>query len=178
MMKGVAMPEQYRAVVITVSDRCAAGERKDAAGPAVAALLRENGYEVGDIDVVPDGVDSVAGALIGAADSADDIALIVTTGGTGFAPRDLTPEATEQVCQRMCPGIGEAMRAASATITDRAWLSRATAGIRGRALIVNLPGSPKAAVENLEAVIGPVGHGLKMLRQGPQDCAALKPNEL
>lgn len=171
------MSEQYRAVVITVSDRCAAGEREDAAGPAVADVLRNQGYEIWDIDVVPDGIDSVAAALTGAADCADDVALIVTTGGTGFAPRDLTPEATERVCQRMCPGIGEAMRAASAQITDRAWLSRATAGIRGRTLVVNLPGSPKAAVENLEAVLGPIGHGLKMLRQGPQDCAALKPDE-
>lgn len=165
------MAEQYRAVVVTVSDRCAAGEREDAAGPAVAGLLRDNGYDVRAIEVVPDGIDSVASALIGAAGGDDKGDVVGGVGGTGFAPRDLTPEATEQVCERRCPGIGEAMRAASAGITDRAWLSRATAGIRGRTLVVNLPGSPTAAVENLAAVIGPIGHGLKMLRGGQADCA-------
>ena len=102
-----------------------------------------------------------------------DAALILTTGGTGFAPRDVTPEATLAVVEKQVPGIPEAMRAASMRITPRGMLSRSVAGIRGRSLIVNLPGSPKAALENLEAVLEPIAHGLKMLREGPQDCAGL-----
>ena len=101
-----------------------------------------------------------------------DIALVLTTGGTGFSPRDVTPEATERVCRRMVPGIPEAMRAASLRVTPRGMLSRGAAGIRGGTLIVNLPGSPKAAIENLEAVLPALEHGLEMLRGGPADCAA------
>ena len=104
-------------------------------------------------------------------DAREDVALVVTTGGTGFAPRDVTPEATAAVCQRLTPGIPEAMRQASLTITPRAMLSRSAAGIRGRTLIVNLPGSPKAARENLEAVLPALEHGLVMLRGGAADCA-------
>ena len=106
------------------------------------------------------------------------IALVLTTGGTGFAPRDVTPEATASVCEKLCPGVGEAMRARALQITPRGMLSRGTAGIRGRTLIVNLPGSPRAALENLEPVFGPLLHGLKMLRQGLADCAALLPRQL
>jgi molybdenum cofactor synthesis domain-containing protein len=98
--------------------------------------------------------------------------LILTTGGTGFSPRDVTPEATIAVCQRLTPGIPEAMRYASLRVTPRAMLSRAAAGIRGKTLIVNLPGSPKAARENLEAVLPPLAHGLEMLTGGPADCAS------
>ena len=101
-----------------------------------------------------------------------DVALVLTTGGTGFSPRDVTPEATAAVCERMAPGIPEAMRAASMQITDRACLSREAAGICGRTLVVNLPGSPKAALENVSAVIGPIAHGLRILRGGQADCAA------
>ncbi len=97
---------------------------------------------------------------------------MLTTGGTGFSPRDVTPEATAAVCERMAPGIPEAMRAASMVITPRACLSREAAGICGRTLIVNLPGSPKAACENIEAVISVIAHGLRILRGGPADCAA------
>ena len=97
--------------------------------------------------------------------------MILTTGGTGFEPRDVTPDATSAVCQRPVPGIPEAMRAASLAVTDRAMLSRAAAGIRNKSLIVNLPGSPKAVRENLEAVLPALEHGLKMLRGGPADCA-------
>lgn len=97
---------------------------------------------------------------------------MLTTGGTGFSPRDVTPEATAAVCERMAPGIPEAMRAASMQITDRACLSREAAGICGRTLVVNLPGSPKAALENVSAVIGPIAHGLRILRGGQVDCAA------
>ena len=161
---------KYTVQIITVSDRCAWGERADLSGPALAARLAEE-YEVLPLRLVPDERDRIEAELIAAA--AADTALILTTGGTGFAPRDVTPEATLAVCERLVPGIPEAMRACSLRITPRAMLSRAAAGIRGRSLIVNLPGSPKAALENLEPVLPAVAHGLQMLREGPADCAAL-----
>ena len=160
----------YTAQVITVSDRSFRGERPDGSGPVVRQLLEEAGYQVGEVVIVPDEQPLIEEALIKAA--GEDIALIVTTGGTGFAPRDVTPEATLAVCHRLTPGIPEAMRAASMAITPRGCLSRSAAGIRDRSLIVNLPGSPKAARENLEAVLDPIGHGLQMLRGGQADCAA------
>ena len=159
----------YTAQVITVSDRSFRGERPDGSGPVVRQLLEEAGYQVGEVVIIPDEQPLIEEALIKAAQA--DIALIVTTGGTGFAPRDVTPEATLAVCQRLTPGIPEAMRAASMAITPRGCLSRGAAGIRGRTLILNLPGSEKAARENLLAVIDAVGHGLEMLRGGPADCA-------
>jgi len=132
-------------------------------------MVEDAGYDVVYHSVVPDVIDDIKAELCRCA--GDDIALIVTTGGTGFSPRDVTPEATAFVCDRLAPGIPEAMRAASLKITERAMLSRQTAGIRGRTLIVNLPGSPKAALENFEAVASALDHGLKMLRGGPADCA-------
>ena len=138
---------------------------------ARAAAARTRGYTVTDTAIVPDEYDTICHALRQAAQA--DTALILTTGGTGFAPRDITPEATAAVCQRMAPGIGEAMRAASLRITPRGMLSRATAGLLDRSLIVNLPGSPKAARENLEAVLPSLAHGLEMLRGGQADCAKL-----
>jgi len=163
------MDKEYTAAVITVSDRCAAGEREDAGGPLVKEMLEEAGYVVVHTSVIPDELDTIKTELCRCA--GDDIALIVTTGGTGFSPRDVTPEATSFVCERMAPGIPEAMREASLKITDRAMLSRQTAGIRGRSLIINLPGSPKAARENFEAVSPSLEHGLDMLRGGPASCA-------
>ena len=164
----------YTAKVITVSDRSFRGQRPDEAGPAVAELLRSAGYAVGAVELVPDEGEQIEAALRRAA--AEDIALCVTTGGTGFAPRDVTPEATLAVCERRCPGIPEAMRAASMRITPRAMLSRAEAGILSRTLIVNLPGSPRGARENLEAVLSALDHGLEMLRaDAPADCAAAPP---
>ncbi|MBQ2062939.1 MAG: MogA/MoaB family molybdenum cofactor biosynthesis protein [Oscillospiraceae bacterium] len=159
----------FTARVITVSDRSYRGEREDLGGPLVRQVLTDAGYAVDGVVIVPDEAEQIKAALIDAADA--DVALIVTTGGTGFSPRDVTPEATIAVCQRLTPGIPEAMRAASMAITPRAMLSRATAGIRDRSLIVNLPGSPKGARENLEAVLGALGHGLEMLRGGQADCA-------
>lgn len=161
---------KYTAAVITVSDRSARGERADASGPALAELLRERGYEVVHMGIVPDERRDIERAL--REQAAADVALVLTTGGTGFSPRDVTPEATTAVCDRMAPGIPEAMRAASMAITPRGCLSRAAAGIVDRTLIVNLPGSPKAARENIEAVIDALDHGLLMLRGGPADCAA------
>lgn len=157
----------YTAAVLTVSDRSARGERPDEAGPLVVSLLETAGYRVVETALIPDEQPEIEAALIRLAGQA---ALVVTTGGTGFSPRDVTPEATLAVCERLTPGIPEAMRAASLAITPRAMLSRAAAGIRGGTLIVNLPGSPKAARENLEAVLPTLEHGLKMLLGGPTDC--------
>lgn len=159
----------FTARVITVSDRSYRGERADEGGPLVRQLLTDAGYDVDEIVIVPDEQDQIQDALIAAAEA--DVTLIVTTGGTGFAPRDVTPEATIAVCQRLTPGIPEAMRSASMAITPRAMLSRAAAGIRDRSLIINLPGSPKGAKENLEAVLPALSHGLEMLRGGQADCA-------
>ncbi len=161
----------FKAAVVTVSDRSARGERPDASGPVVAAMLEQAGYQVLCTHLVPDEQPQIEAVLCQLSDQlgAD---LVVTTGGTGFAPRDVTPEATIAVCQRMTPGIPEAMRYASMAVTPRAMLSRSQAGIRGGTLIVNLPGSPKAARENLEAVLPALAHGLEMLSGAPADCAA------
>ena len=163
----------FTARVITVSDRSYRGEREDLGGPLVRDILTGAGYAVDRVVVVPDEEAEIRRALIDAADN--KVALIVTTGGTGFAPRDVTPEATAAVCQRLVPGIPEAMRAASLAITPRAMLSRAAAGIRDGSLIINLPGSPKGARENLEAVLPALEHGLEILRGRPMDCAVKTP---
>ena len=162
----------YHAAVLTVSDRSFRGERPDAGGPLVAELLKNGGYEVTVTAIVPDEQAQIEEKLCQIADSGE-IQLLVTTGGTGFAPRDVTPEATLAVCDRLTPGIPEAMRYASLQVTNRAMLSRAQAGIRKGTLIINLPGSPKAAKENLEAVLPALSHGLEMLSGRPADCAKL-----
>lgn len=163
----------FTAAVLTVSDRSAQGLRKDESGPEVARLLEEAGYQVVWTGVVPDEQKEIQAVLCRLADE-EKVALVVTTGGTGFAPRDVTPEATLAVCERLTPGIPEAMRYASLQVTPRAMLSRAQAGIRGGTLIVNLPGSPKAARENLQAVLPALAHGLEMLSGRQSDCAKLK----
>ena len=162
----------YHAAVLTVSDRSFRGERPDEGGPLVAELLKDGGYEVTVTAIVPDEQAQIEEKLCQIADSGE-IQLLVTTGGTGFAPRDVTPEATLAVCDRLTPGIPEAMRYASMQVTNRAMLSRAQAGIRKGTLIINLPGSPKAAKENLEAVLPAIGHGLEMLSGRPADCAKM-----
>lgn len=162
----------YHAAVLTVSDRSFRGERPDAGGPLVAELLKNAGYEVVITAIVPDEQGQIEEELRQIADSGE-VQLLVTTGGTGFAPRDVTPEATLAVCDRLTPGIPEAMRYASMQVTNRAMLSRAQAGIRKGTLIINLPGSPKAAKENLEAVLPALSHGLEMLSGRPADCAKL-----
>jgi len=161
----------FTAAVITISDRSSAGLREDLSGPCVEAILTQNGYHVSERVLIPDDQPLIEQTLQTLADDRR-IALIVTTGGTGFSPRDVTPEATLAVCERRADGIPEAMRAASMAVTPRAMLSRAAAGIRGTTLIVNVPGSPKAAAENLNAVIDTLAHGLAMLRGGLADCAA------
>ena len=160
----------YTAAVITVSDKGYAGERVDTGGPLVCDMLKEAGYELTYTALVPDEIPQIAAELKKCADELD-VALAVTTGGTGFSPRDVTPEATISVCERLAPGIPEAMRFESMKITNRAMLSRAQAGIRGGTLIVNLPGSPKAIRENLDAVLPALDHGLEMLRGPKRDCA-------
>ena len=162
----------FKAAVLTVSDRSSQGLRPDAAGPLVAELLTDAGYEVAFTQIVPDEKPRIEAALRQWCDR-DPVDLIVTTGGTGFSPRDVTPEATIAVCQRLAPGIPEAMRYASLQVTPRAMLSRAASGIRGKTLIVNLPGSPNAAKENLEAVLPSLSHGLQMLTGDSADCASL-----
>lgn len=153
----------YTAAVITVSDRSFWGQREDETGPFVEKMLKEAGYSVAGRTIVQNERWQIEQALKKAADQME-LALVVTVGGTGFAPRDVAPEATEAVCERMAPGIAEAMRAGGMAVTPRAMLSRGTAGIRGKTLILNVPGSPKAAEENLRPVLPTLEHGLKMLR--------------
>ena len=161
----------YNAAVITVSDKGYKGEREDTSGPNICRLLQEQGFSVSHTAMVPDDGAMIKAELKKCCDELK-IALVLTTGGTGFSPRDITPEATMEVVERPTPGIPEAMRAESMKITPRGCLSRSAAGIRGRSLIVNLPGSKKAAEENLLAVLGPIAHGLEMLLgEGSADCA-------
>ncbi len=155
------------AAVVTVSDRCFQGLRPDEGGPLVAEMLTDAGYTVTETVLVPDEQPQIEAALIRLADGGN-CPLIVTTGGTGFAPRDVTPEAPIKVCEKLAPGIPEAMRAASMQITPKACLSRAAAGIRGTSLIINLPGSPKGACENLQAVLEPIEHGIYILQGGKE----------
>ena len=161
----------YTAAVITVSDKGYRGQREDTSGPNLVKILTEKGFEVSYTSIVPDKPDMIKEQLVKCADELK-IALVLTTGGTGFSPRDITPEATLEVVERLTPGIPEAMRAESMKITPKGCLSRSAAGIRGRSLIINLPGSKKASAENILAVIDPVAHGLDMLySEGSADCA-------
>lgn len=163
--------QTYRAAVITVSDKGARGERTDTSGPAVRRMLEEAGYAVVHTAIIPDDRKRIREELIRCADILD-LRLIITTGGTGFSQRDVTPEASLDVIERPAPGLPEAMRAESMRITPHGCLSRGTAGLRGKSLIINLPGSRKAAVENLSVVLKPVRHGIEMLlSEGSSDCA-------
>lgn len=162
----------FTAAVITVSDKGFQGLRRDTSGPALCEMLTAAGYRVIHTELVPDDKSAIITALCRCADQLH-AHLILTTGGTGFSPRDVTPEATLAVAERLAPGIPEVMRAESMRITPRGCLSRSAAGIRGGSLIVNLPGSEKGARENLEAVLDALGHGLEILTsQGSADCAA------
>ena len=161
----------YTAAVITISDKGYRGERTDTSGPNLCEILKNEGYDVVYTSIVPDDEGMIRAELLNCTDE-KQIALVLTTGGTGFSPRDITPEATMSVIERPTPGIPEAMRAQSMLLTPKACLSRSAAGIRGRTLIINLPGSKKAAEENILAVIEPVRHGLEMLLgEGSADCA-------
>lgn len=154
--------------IITASDKGAAGMREDVSGQVIKTMVLAEGYEVKHYLVVPDDRAKISETLVAFAKEVD---LILTTGGTGFSPRDWTPEATRDVIHREVPGIAEAMRSESLKITKNAMLSRGIAGIRDRCLIVNLPGSPKAVKENLAFVLPSLRHGLKVLRGEVDECA-------
>lgn len=159
-----------RVAIITSSDTGYRGEREDLSSPAIREIVEKNGYEVVSADILPDDRKMLSERMAEIADSGA-AELILTTGGTGFSPRDITPEATEDIIDRRVPGIPEAMRAYSMTITKRAMLSRATAGIRKKTLIINLPGSPKAVKESLEYIIDALGHGIEIMTGEAGNCA-------
>ena len=160
--RGTAMSKKYTAAVITVSDKGSKGERKDTAGPEVCRILTENGYDVIHTAMVPDEKEKIRAELLKCTDE-KACTFVVTTGGTGFSQRDVTPEATLDILEKLTPGLPELMRAESMKVTPFGCLSRGVAGIRGKSLVINLPGSEKAARENLESILKPVQHGLKML---------------
>ena len=169
----VVMPQEdrpYSVAVITLSDKGAAGEREDKSGPLIVSMLKEAGYDVVEAMLLPDERGPLEYQMKRLADQRQ-VSLILTTGGTGFSERDITPEATKAVCDRMAGGIAEAIRGYSMTITKRAMLSRAESGIRKKTLIVNLPGSPKAVKEALEFVLPELAHGLGILRGEVKECA-------
>jgi molybdopterin adenylyltransferase len=147
--------------VITCSDAAASGERQDLSGPAVRDLLQGQGYSVDAVVIVADTIEFIATAIVDATESGNR--LVVTTGGTGISPRDVTPDATMKVCEKLIPGFGEVMRTASLQKTPMAALSRMQAATRGTALVVNLPGSTAGAVENLQAVLHLIPHALELL---------------
>lgn len=159
-----------RAAVITVSDKGYAGERVDESGPALVELLRDIGAEVHGTRIVPDDQETIEDMLSSLADGGETD-LILTSGGTGLGPRDRTPEATRAVMERPVPGFPEAMRAASLDITPRAMLSRATSGVRGETLIINMPGSPKACREVFSVVAPALPHAIETLTGRAVDCA-------
>ncbi|HYA40608.1 MAG TPA: MogA/MoaB family molybdenum cofactor biosynthesis protein [Syntrophobacteraceae bacterium] len=161
-----------RTAIVTVSDRGARGEREDLSGQALAEKLRAAGFEVFHKTIVADEYEEIRKVLADLSDN-ERAALIITTGGTGVAPRDVTPEATLSVIDKAVPGLAEAMRAASVQKTPHAMISRAVAGIRGKTLIVNLPGSPKGAVENLESVLPGLPHALDKIQGDPSECGTV-----
>ena len=156
-----------RVGILTISDRSARRQRADVSGPALAEVILTQGWFVQKLEIVPDEYEVIKKTLIAWADEGG-MDVILTTGGTGFSARDVTPEATQAVIERQTPGLAEAMRQASLTVTPHAMLSRATAGIRRRTLIVNLPGSPKGALENLQVILAVLPHAVQLLAEDPQ----------
>ena len=163
------MIDMFQAAIVTASDKGSRGQREDVSGQVVKEILEKNGYTVVQQMILPDERQLLADEMRRLC--AEQVDLILTTGGTGFSPRDWTPEATLDVVERQVPGIPEAMRMNSLQITKRAMLSRAVAGICQQTLIINLPGSPKAVRENLEFIVTELAHGLEILRGQAQDCA-------
>jgi molybdopterin adenylyltransferase len=153
--------------ILTVSDRSARNERPDLSGPALVELVTARGWKVERTAILADDLTALRETLAGWADE-DGLDVILTTGGTGFAPRDVTPEATRLIIDREAPGLAEAMRFESLKTTPHAMLSRAIAGIRGKVLIINLPGSPRAAVENLQVLLPVLPHAVELLRNDPE----------
>ncbi len=160
-----------KAGILTLSDKGAKGQREDLSGPALQGWLEQRGVKTAIYAMIPDEEELISAKLIEWADSLD-LDIILTTGGTGVSPRDVTPDATIKVLERVIPGFGELMRMRSLAKTPSAVLSRAVAGIRGRALIINLPGSPKGAVENLEAVWDAVPHAVAKIQGDQSECAS------
>ena len=152
--------------ILTLSDRSSRGERADSSGPALALLIQAEGWSVTKQSILPDEESAIREILVNWADSAE-LDVILTTGGTGFSPRDVTPEATRAVIEREAPGLSEAMRTASLKITSHAMLSRIVTGIRRKTLIINLPGSPKGAVENLQVILPVLSHAVQLLQDDP-----------
>lgn len=155
---------KIRIGILTVSDRSFRGERPDSSGPVLEEIVRAQGWLVADQAILPDDLEMLCKLLETWADSGE-IDVILTTGGTGFAPRDVTPEATQRIIDRNAPGLAEAMRASSLLATSHAMLSRAITGVRGKCLIVNLPGSPKAAKENFQVIIPVLPHAVQLLNE-------------
>lgn len=152
--------------ILTLSDRSSRGERADSSGPALTSLIEAEGWLVVKQALLPDDLATIQERLISWSEDTE-IDVILTTGGTGFSPRDVTPEATRAVIEREAPGLAEAMRAASLRVTPHAMLSRVVTGIRGKTLIVNLPGSPKGAVENLQVILPVIPHAVQLLHEDP-----------
>lgn len=161
---------RWKAAVVTLSDSGYKGERKDRSGPLLCDILTEKGYIIEKKILLPDEKQKITDCLCRLCDE-DKIDIVFTTGGTGFSPRDCTPEATMEIAERNVPGIAEVMRLSSLKITPRAMLSRGVSVIRGQTLIINLPGSPKAVRENLEAVLPALDHGLAILTGRDGECA-------
>jgi molybdopterin adenylyltransferase len=169
LQHGELLPPQQTVAIVTVSDRGAAGLREDRSGQVLAEYLESQGYKIMVRALVPDEVPAIAEQLRRCTD-VERVALVVTTGGTGVAPRDLTPEATLQVVERLVPGMAEAMRAASLLQTPHAMISRAVVGIRNATLIINLPGSPRGALENLSVLLPALPHALEKIQGDPSEC--------
>lgn len=161
---------KFRAGIITASDKGSKGEREDLSGPAIKEMIEQAGYEAISMKVLPDDEDSIYGELVRLADECD-VDVIFTTGGTGLSPRDNTPEATLRAATKNVPGIAEAIRAYSLSITPRAMLSRAVSVMRNDTLIINLPGSPKAVKESLEYILPSLGHGIMIMKGLDGECA-------
>lgn len=159
-----------KTAIITISDKGSKGEREDGTGSALKKLLEKEEYSIEYYKIIPDEIDIISDELVKLSDS-QRVNLIITNGGTGFSKRDVTPEATKKVIEKYVPGIGEAMRAKSLLVTPKAVLSRGIAGIRKNTLIINLPGSPRGAVENLEAVLTAIPHGIEILLGQASECA-------
>lgn len=163
-------PEVVRFAVITLSDKGAAGEREDTSGKALKEILEKQGFKLCHYSVIPDKIPVIVETVIAAIEE-EHADLIVTTGGTGVSPTDVTPEAMDQVIEKEIPGMAEAMRAASFSITPRAVISRGRTGIRGNSLIINLPGSKKAAVENIGVILPALSHAMEKIKGSTKDCA-------
>ncbi|GAA0079114.1 molybdopterin adenylyltransferase [Clostridium sp. CTA-5] len=162
-----------KTAILTMSDKGHVGERKDITGPTIENILPKDKYSITYYKVLPDDIDLISKELIYLCDDLK-VNLILTNGGTGFSKRDVTPEATLKVSEKLVPGFGEAMRAASLKITPKAMLSRGISGIRNETLIINLPGSPKGATENLEVILDAIPHGIDILTGNATECATPK----